>query len=104
MPETNVQEEQLDMQAEAIIQKTGLLHQREPMESLDLPKGEAATGITSTAAPVTLYNRWSGDPSAILTDQLRTRLRQRFDKEHPWAGQLVYSENPVVQFLMNSAS
>ena len=52
------------------------------------------SGIESTAAMMTVYNRWDGVPSRITTDQAGQRLRVRFEPLHVMAGQLVWTTKP----------
>ena len=59
---------------------------------------ESTTGgmqLTSTAAPVYVYNRYSGDKVTVNYDQLGARLKVRFDQTHPWQGQRVYTRTFV---------
>ena len=57
--------------------------------------GEGQLQEFSTSHLVPLYNRYDGLVSHIPSDQLRQRLGQRFAREHPWAGQLVYTQEKM---------
>ncbi len=59
-----------------------------------LGDGSTVSGVTSSAEMMTVYNRYDGVPSQITSDQAGQRLRVRFDKTHPWAGQLVWTTKP----------
>ncbi len=59
-----------------------------------LGEGSTVSGVTSSAEMMTVYNRYDGVPSQITSDQAGQRLRVRFDKTHPWAGQLVWTTKP----------
>jgi len=60
-----------------------------------VPKGEGQMNLISSAGTLDVWNRHSGRHSHILTDQLRFQLRKRFPRNHPMAGQRVYSLKPV---------
>lgn len=52
------------------------------------------SGVESTAADMTIYNRFDGVPSRITTDLAGQTLRVRFEKGHPMAGELVWTTKP----------
>lgn len=56
--------------------------------------GSRVGGLVSSAEMVTIYNRYDGVSSDVTTDQIRQRLRVRFDRTHPWEGQLVWTTKP----------
>ncbi len=53
--------------------------------------GAELGGLVSSAEMMIVYNRYDGVSSQITTDQASQRLRVRFDRTHPWAGQLVWT-------------
>lgn len=91
--------------AEANVEYEEMLHEREQyveQHSNELQRllseggggSESATGgmqLTSTAAPVYVYNRYNGEKVTVNYDQLGARLKVRFDATHPWHGQRVYT-------------
>lgn len=60
-----------------------------------IPAGEGQMQMMSTADKIPLWNIHSGRRSDILSDQLRFQLRKRFPRNHPLAGQRVYSMKPI---------
>ncbi len=57
--------------------------------------GEGQMALLSTADKIPVWNVHSGRRSDILTDQLRFQMKKRFPKDHPLAGQRVYSLTEV---------
>lgn len=55
---------------------------------------DSISGVESTAADMTIYNRSDGVPSRITTDLAGQTLRVRFEKGHPMAGELVWTTKP----------
>ena len=68
-----------------------------------IPPGQGAMALLSTADKIPVWNVHSGRRSDILSDQLRFQLSKRFPRNHPLAGQRVYSmvevEGPVLPKL-----
>lgn len=60
-----------------------------------LPTGEAKMSLMSTADKIRVWNRHTGRQGFILSDALRFQLGKRFPKNHPMAGERVYSLKPV---------
>jgi hypothetical protein len=58
--------------------------------------GEGKLTLTSSAGKVRIYNRETGVPSDVLTDQLKSHLKKRFPSGHHLSGQLVFSLQPTV--------
>ena len=53
-----------------------------------------ARALTSTAAELTIYNRETGEPSQVIFDALKARMKQTFPLDHTnpaFAGKRVYS-------------
>lgn len=91
-------EEDVHVEAE-IAQAQQIPGGAEPITRAELDKilkgtGSEMGGLQSSAAPMRIYNRYDGFPSDITTDQAGQRLRVRFDAQHPWAGQLVWTTKP----------
>ena len=57
--------------------------------------GELKAEVTSTAVMFTLWNRETGEPSQISFDALQAHLLVRFDRDHPMAGELVWTSKPM---------
>jgi len=68
---------------------------QEVASAIQQTKGEGQLGLSSTANELTLWNRETGEPSQVLSDQLRLRLRQRFPAGHPLQGERVYTHEKM---------
>ena len=55
---------------------------------------DSLSGVESTAADMTIYNRYDGVSSRITTDLAGQTLRVRFEKGHTMAGELVWTTKP----------
>lgn len=63
--------------------------------ALEPTRGRA---LTSTAAILTIYNRETGEPSQVVFDALKARMRQKFPEDYAnpkFAGQRVYELEKV---------
>ncbi len=58
---------------------------------------DSISGVESTAADMTIYNRYDGVSSRITTDLAGQTLRVRFEKGHPMAGELVWTTKPPAE-------
>jgi len=98
MVQDQIQEALVDLAAEEAQEEGGGLKVLKDVTSeLEgmIPRGEGQMNLMSTADKLSVWNRYSGRQSYILTDQLRFQLRKRFPTNHPLAGQRVYSLKPV---------
>lgn len=98
MVQEQIQEALVDLAAEEAQQEGGGLKElRDVTSELEgmIPRGEGQMKLMSSAGKLSVWNRHSGRQSDILTDQLRFQLRKRFPRNHPMAGQRVYSLKPV---------
>ena len=59
---------------------------------LEDPEQTVKTTVTTTAAPLKLWHRETGEPSAATTDSIGSMLKRRFGPDHPtMAGQRVWT-------------
>lgn len=90
-------EAQIAQEAEEF--RKGEIHQ----ESVEIKTGdegitEQTDTLTSSARGKPMWNRETGVPSFILTDQAKLRIAQRFPDDHPnpeFRGQRVYTQTPM---------
>lgn len=77
---------------------TGNLKAQLETLGMSAPDGEFSATTTTTAAPLTLWNRATGVPSKATTDSVKALLLRRFPSDHPThAGQLVWTTVPMEQ-------
>ncbi len=95
MPEAAVAKAELDAHVEEEITRAQQEQGAVTMSIDEVKKLLGATdsisGVESTAADMTIYNRYDGVPSRITTDLAGQTLRVRFEKGHPMAGDLVWT-------------
>lgn len=95
--EARLRQEEDEAHVEDEMRAAGALKERRSLDDIRREiesSGGTVGGLDSSAEDVILYNRYDGVPSRVTTDQLRQRLRVRFDRDHPWAGQLVWTARP----------
>ena len=69
----------------------------------DDPERTTKSDVTTTAAPLTIWNRETGEPSHTTSDAIGQKVRIRFPKDHPtMPGQRVWSTMPMEPKIVGS--
>lgn len=83
---------------EAVEDITGNLRAQLEAGGFTDPEGTLRSTVTTTAAPLTLWNRATGVPSRATADAIKSLMLRRFPADHPThGGQLVWTTVPMEQ-------